>query len=296
MADLYVCGLDLSTGRVVQPDEREVWEWHEKGHNGDGTLVCLECFHGAESPDGASRIVPLVPRGRIGGVRQRRFAHPPGMAPAGGHSPETAWHWEAKHRLCRWAREAAGASARTEAWTAPAPAQPLLLVPSMRGPDRRPAAVQPGPGPPRTWPRPAPGDCRRGSAAEPARAAPRATGPPTGGVPPTLRTHHECTTAAGGVGRGGQALYQSGRYPLCLPDLRTDACRALMSAYAWSATSFAASLIAISVERQSPYPECSVSSRCITQCDGSGCLPPQCPGRRSFPGDADGAGQVSGRR
>jgi len=33
VADLYVCGLDLSTGRVVQADEREVWEWYDKGHN-----------------------------------------------------------------------------------------------------------------------------------------------------------------------------------------------------------------------------------------------------------------------
>ena len=117
MADLYVCGLDLSTGRVVQADEREVWQWRPKGHNGDGTLVCLECYHGAGSPDGAPQAVPLVPRGRIGGTRRRHFAHPPGMAPAGGHSPETAWHWEVKHRLCRWAR-AAGADARVEAWTA----------------------------------------------------------------------------------------------------------------------------------------------------------------------------------
>ena len=118
MSDLYVSGLDLSTGRVVLADEREVWEWHKKGHNGDRTLVCLECFHGADSPDGAQRLVPLVPRGRIGGVRQRHFAHPPGMAPAGGHSPETAWHWQTKHRLCRWVEKATGASARTEAWTA----------------------------------------------------------------------------------------------------------------------------------------------------------------------------------
>ncbi len=118
MTDLYVCGLDLSTGRVVQADERDVWEWHLKGHNGDRTLVCLECYHGADRPDGGPRVVPLVPRGRIGGVRRRHFAHPPGMAPAGGHSPETAWHWEVKHRLSCWARESAGASARVEAWTA----------------------------------------------------------------------------------------------------------------------------------------------------------------------------------
>jgi competence protein CoiA-like protein len=118
VADLYVSGLDLSTGRVVQAEEREVWQWHQKGHNGDRTLVCLECYHGAGSSDGKPQMVPLVPRGRIGGVRRRHFAHPPGMAPAWGHSPETAWHWEVKHRLCRWVRESAGASARVETWTA----------------------------------------------------------------------------------------------------------------------------------------------------------------------------------
>jgi hypothetical protein len=111
VADLYVCGLDLSTGRVVQADQREVWEWRPKGHNGDGTLVC---HHGTGSPDGAPVVVPLVPRGRIGGTRRRHFAHPPGVAPAGGHSPETAWRWEVKHRLCRWV-QAAGADARVEA-------------------------------------------------------------------------------------------------------------------------------------------------------------------------------------
>jgi hypothetical protein len=118
VTDLYVCGLDLSTGRIVQADEREVWEWHRKGHNGDRTLVCLECYHGAGDPYGKPQAVPLVPRGRIGGIRRKHFAHPPGMTPVGGHSLETAWHWEVKHRLCRWARESAGASAAVEAWTA----------------------------------------------------------------------------------------------------------------------------------------------------------------------------------
>ncbi len=117
MADLYVPGLDLSTGRVVQPDEREVWEWHEKGHNGDRTLVCLECYHGAGNPGGQRQLVPLVPRGRINGARRKHFAHPPGMAPVGGHSPETAWHWEAKHRLRQWIEESTGARAEVEAWT-----------------------------------------------------------------------------------------------------------------------------------------------------------------------------------
>jgi hypothetical protein len=63
-------------------------------------------------------VVPLVPKGKIGGVRRAHFAHPPGMAPAAGHSLETAWHWEVKHRLCRWASEITGTTARVEAWTA----------------------------------------------------------------------------------------------------------------------------------------------------------------------------------
>jgi len=40
------------------------------------------------------------------------------MAPPGGHyNPESTWHWEAKHRLARWAISQ-GADARVEAWTA----------------------------------------------------------------------------------------------------------------------------------------------------------------------------------
>lgn len=117
MAEPYVSGLDLSTMRVVQPDERNTWQWREKGHNGDGTLVCLECYHGSGTPDGKRHLVPLVPKGKVNGARRQHFAHPPGMAPVGGHSPETAWHWEVKHRLAQWVAESAGASAQVEAWT-----------------------------------------------------------------------------------------------------------------------------------------------------------------------------------
>jgi Competence protein CoiA-like family len=117
VTDLYVPGLDLCTGRVVEAGERPVWEWRRKGHNGDGTLLCLGCYHGTDWPDGP-REVPLVPRGRVGGARQPHFAHPAGMGPpAGHHHPETAWHWEAKQLLCRWARTV-GAAAWVEAWTA----------------------------------------------------------------------------------------------------------------------------------------------------------------------------------
>jgi Competence protein CoiA-like family len=112
----HVPGLDLVTGLEVAAGDRKTWEWKPKGHNGDGTLVCLECYLGADRPDGP-RTVPLVPRGKVGGARQPHFAHPPGMAPPDGHrSPESAWHSQTKRRLERWAI-AQGAAARIEART-----------------------------------------------------------------------------------------------------------------------------------------------------------------------------------
>jgi Competence protein CoiA-like family len=117
VAELHVPGLDLVTGREVAAADGKTWEWKPKGHNGDGTLVCLECYLGADRPDGP-RTVPLVPRGKVGGARQPHFAHPPGMAPPGGHhSSESAWHSQTKRRLERWA-VAQGAAARIEARTA----------------------------------------------------------------------------------------------------------------------------------------------------------------------------------
>lgn len=117
MPDLYVPGLDLCTGLVVEAGDRPVWELRKKGHNGDGTLVCLACYQGTDWPDGP-HVVPLIPRGRVGGIRQPHFAHPAGLGPPGGHHDgESAWHWQAKQRLGRWAC-AAGATARIEAWTA----------------------------------------------------------------------------------------------------------------------------------------------------------------------------------
>lgn len=116
MTDLLVVGLDLGTGQEVHVGDREIWEWHRKGHNGDRTLVCKECYEGADPP-GGPRTVALVPRGRLGGVRRGHFAHPPGMAPPGGrHSPESLWHSRAKLRFRRWA-QGLGASAQVEAYT-----------------------------------------------------------------------------------------------------------------------------------------------------------------------------------
>ena len=110
MADLYVCGPDLSIGRVVQADEREVWEWRKKEHNGDRSLVCLECYTAPTTRAASRRWCPWCPGGGSGG-RRKHFAHSPGMAPVGAHSPETAWHWDVKHRLCRWGQESTRASA-----------------------------------------------------------------------------------------------------------------------------------------------------------------------------------------
>ena len=114
--DLLVVGLDLVTRWEVHAGDRETWEWHDKGHNGDRTLVCRECYEGMDLP-GGPRVVGLVPKGRKGGARRAHFAHPPGMAPPDGrHNPETLWNAEGKQLLRRWA-QAQRATARVEAWT-----------------------------------------------------------------------------------------------------------------------------------------------------------------------------------
>jgi Competence protein CoiA-like family len=113
--DLLVVGLDLTTGHEVHVTDRSVADWVRQGHNGDRTLVCAQCYAGADQP-GGPRVIGLVPRGRLGGVRRPHFAHPPGMAPLGGrHGRETLWHAETKQRLRRWAVNR-GASARVEAY------------------------------------------------------------------------------------------------------------------------------------------------------------------------------------
>jgi hypothetical protein len=117
VADLLVVGLDLVSGLEVHAEDRETWEWREKGRNGDQTLVCLACYQGADLP-GGPQVVALVPRGRVGGTRCRHFAHPPGMAPPGGrHTPESLQHADGKQALRSWAANQ-GFTARVEAWTA----------------------------------------------------------------------------------------------------------------------------------------------------------------------------------
>jgi len=69
-ADLLVVGLDLVTEREVHAGDRRTEEWLKRGHNGDGILVCLMCYEGADLP-GGPRTVALVPKGR--GVARYRW-------------------------------------------------------------------------------------------------------------------------------------------------------------------------------------------------------------------------------
>ncbi|WP_067504394.1 competence protein CoiA family protein [Actinoplanes sp. TFC3] len=118
MGDLSVVGFDTRTGRSVHVDDAPKHVWNQHGYGGTAPLVCWHCFHGDEAPPGT--LVPLQCRGgrKYGKVRTH-FAHPPGMAPAGGHHPETLWHANAKQTLLRWARQQPGvADAVTEYRTA----------------------------------------------------------------------------------------------------------------------------------------------------------------------------------
>jgi hypothetical protein len=117
VTDVLVIGLDLATGLEVHAEDRKTLEWRKKGHNGDQTLVCLACYHGADLPNDP-RVVALVPKGKEEGARCQHFAHPPGMAPPSGrHNPESLEHAHGKQALRRWAIEQ-GFTARVEAWTA----------------------------------------------------------------------------------------------------------------------------------------------------------------------------------
>lgn len=115
--DSLVVGLDLDTGREVHIEDRPIEQWRPLGYGHRESLVCAACFHGLDQTAPGTR-VPLIPKGRIGGARRHHFAHPPHMAPPGGHHPETLWHLEAKNQLERWARSLPGvARVRQEQWT-----------------------------------------------------------------------------------------------------------------------------------------------------------------------------------
>ncbi|MER5888064.1 competence protein CoiA family protein [Streptomyces sp. NPDC001941] len=114
--DLLVVGLDLDTGRPVHIKDRPIGQLRELGYRHRESLVCAACYLGLDGAAEGSR-VPLIPRGRSGGRRRHHFAHPPHMAPPGGHHPETLWHLEAKYLLERWARSLpAVADVRQEQW------------------------------------------------------------------------------------------------------------------------------------------------------------------------------------
>ncbi|MFJ5635049.1 competence protein CoiA family protein [Streptomyces goshikiensis] len=114
--DLLVVGLDLDTGRHVHIEDRPIDQWRALGYGHRESLVCAACFLGLDGVTVGTR-VPLIPRGRIGGARRHHFAHPPHMAPPGGHHPETLWHLEAKAQLERWARSLPNVTeVRQEQW------------------------------------------------------------------------------------------------------------------------------------------------------------------------------------
>jgi hypothetical protein len=112
--DPIVIGLDLRTGLEVSVRDRSTAAWRTRGYNGDQTLVCLHCY----TSSGGRRVVPLVPKGRVGGKRQAHFAHPPRHRPESGHhGPETSWHSQGKQFIRDWALAAGAASAQVEAFT-----------------------------------------------------------------------------------------------------------------------------------------------------------------------------------
>ncbi|MFJ6015182.1 competence protein CoiA family protein [Streptomyces sp. NPDC092952] len=114
--DLLVVGFDLETQREVHIGDRPVEQWRARGYGRGETVICFYCYRGVDAPAGTR--VPLLVRGRIGGLVRAHFAHPAGCAPPAGHNRETVWHINAKHRLARWAAALPNVTAvRLEQWT-----------------------------------------------------------------------------------------------------------------------------------------------------------------------------------
>lgn len=114
--DLLVVGFDLETQTEVHIGDRPLEQWRALGYGRRETVVCFYCWHGIDAPKGTR--VPLLARGRIGGLVRPHFAHPAGTAPPSGHRGETVWHINAKHRLARWARLLPNVmQVRLEEWT-----------------------------------------------------------------------------------------------------------------------------------------------------------------------------------
>ncbi|MEJ8662186.1 competence protein CoiA family protein [Streptomyces sp. MS1.AVA.4] len=114
--DLLVVGFDLETQTEVHIGDRPLEQWRALGYGRRETVVCFYCWHGIDAPVGTN--VPLLARGRIGGLVRPHFAHPAGMAPPRGHHRETVWHINAKNRLARWAAALPNvAHVQMEQWT-----------------------------------------------------------------------------------------------------------------------------------------------------------------------------------
>ncbi|MEV0553835.1 competence protein CoiA family protein [Streptomyces sp. NPDC050597] len=114
--DLLVVGFDLEKQIEVHIGDRPLEQWRTLGYGQRETVVCLYCWRGIDAPVGTK--VALLARGRIGGLVRPHFAHPAGTAPPGGHSRETVWHINAKHRLARWAHTRHNVTrVRLEQWT-----------------------------------------------------------------------------------------------------------------------------------------------------------------------------------
>lgn len=115
MQDLLVVALDLDTLEEVYCEPSQLGRLRAQGYSGSQRLVCALCYAGQEAPAGTE--VPLVVRHRVGGARRAHFAHPPGLAPASGHRPESLWHLAAKHVIARWAeRQPNVADVQVERW------------------------------------------------------------------------------------------------------------------------------------------------------------------------------------
>ncbi|MFD7161116.1 competence protein CoiA family protein [Kribbella sp. NPDC059898] len=98
---LAVPGLDPRTGKEVRVDDESIEYWQELRSTGRIEVVCLLCYHGWDLAEPAE--VPVIFRGKIGGLVRPHFAHKRGHGPSGGHGPETMWHYNTKLLIAAWA-------------------------------------------------------------------------------------------------------------------------------------------------------------------------------------------------
>lgn len=115
--DLFVVGYDLEHDQVVHIGDASLRYWHARGYRQRETLVCAMCRSGRDAPVGT--LVPLVVVGVVGGQRRPHFRHPPHMAPAHEHEPESVWHLTAKAALASWARQLANVREVSVEWVTP---------------------------------------------------------------------------------------------------------------------------------------------------------------------------------